>query len=92
MLSILTQKREKYGDHKIPCLFGHRRALCSKYFQICRNPKLLRQTLQKLDGRMGYPCIVRTLEWSLVIGCCEQGDDISVLYKASNLQIFVIGN
>ena len=81
MLSILTQKRENYGDHKIPCLFGHRGALCSKYFQICRNPKTLRQILQKWDGRMGYPCIVRTLESSLVVGCFEQGDETSVLYK-----------
>ena len=85
MPSIFTKKRENSAHHKTPCLFEHRRALYSKYFQICRNPKLLRQTLQKLDGRMGYPCVVLTLEWSLVVGCCEQGDETSVLYKESNL-------
>ena len=85
MLSILKQKKEKSEDHKIPCLVGNRRALCSRYFQICRNPKTLRQSLQKWDGRMGYPCIVRTLESSLMVGCCEQGDETSVLCKKSNL-------
>jgi hypothetical protein len=79
------KKTKKSVDHKNPCLFGHRRALHNKEFHIFRNPRTLRQTLQKLGGRMGYP-VLNTLVSRLVVGWCEHDNETPVLYIASNLQ------